>query len=160
MLSFTVSVTAQDYSKLNIIPQPAQVTRGNPNSRFNFTPQTTVVYGLDDNYVKPAVNEIQEIAIKLFGKKLKTSTKISGDNNIILKKNNALAEEEYILEITPENIIINARTGAGTFYAIQTLKQIVPVQAYETPLDLKNLPLPIVRVSDRPHFAYRGFMLD
>ena len=160
MLSFTISVTAQDYSKLNILPQPAQVTKGNPNSRFSFTPQTTVVYGLDDNYVKPAVNEIQEIAIELFGKKLKTSTKISGDNNIILKKNDALAEEEYILDITPENIIINARTGAGTFYAIQTLKQIIPVQAYETPIDLKQLPLPIVKITDRPHFAYRGFMLD
>ena len=160
MLSLTFSATAQDYSKLNILPQPAQVTKGNPNSRFHITPQTTIIYGLDDSHVKPAVNELQEIAIALFGKKLKTSTKVSGDNNIILKKNDSLAEEEYILEITPENIIINARTGAGTFYAVQTLRQIIPVQAYETPIALQKLALPIVKVADRPHFAYRGFMLD
>ena len=46
------------------------------------------------------------------------------------------------------------------FYAAQTLKQIVPVQAFETPIDLKSLALPLLKINDTPHFGYRGFMLD
>ena len=163
LLSLLLSVcamTAQDYSKLNILPQPAQVSIGNQNSRFIFTPQTTIVYNFNDYSTKRAIEELQEIALEVFGKKIKTATKVSGDNNIILKKNYSLAEEEYVLEITPENIIINARSAAGTFYAVQTLKQIIPVQVYETPIDLQKLPLPLLKISDKPHFAYRGFMLD
>ena len=163
LLSLLLSVcamTAQDYSKLNLLPQPAQVSMGNPNSRFTFTPQTTIVYNFNDNSASTAIEELQKIALEVFGKKIKTATKVSGDNNIILKNNSSLAEEEYTLEITPENIIINAGTAAGTFYAIQTLKQIIPVQVYETPINLQKLSLPLLKISDKPHFAYRGFMLD
>ena len=160
LLLSVCTMTAQDYSKLNILPQPVQVSVGNQNSRFIFTPQTTIVYNFNDYSTKRAIEELQEIALEVFGKKIKTATKVSGDNNIILKKNDSLAEEEYVLEITPENIIINARSAAGTFYAVQTLKQIIPVQVYETPIDLKKLPLPLLKISDKPHFAYRGFMLD
>ena len=129
MLLFSTTTTAQDYSKFNLLPQPVELTRGNPNSRFEFTPQTTIIYTFGENNFKPAINAIQEIAENIFGTKIKCATKVNGDNNIILKKNNSLAEEEYILEITPENIIINSKSGAGAFYAIQTLKQIIPVQA-------------------------------
>ena len=160
LLLSVCTMTAQDYSKLNILPQPVQVSVGNQNSRFIFTPQTTIVYNFNDYSTKRAIEELQEIALEVFGKKIKTATKVSGDNNIILKKNDSLAEEEYVLEITPENIIINARSAAGTFYAVQTLKQIIPVQVYETPIDLQKLPLPLLKISDKPHFAYRGFMLD
>ena len=159
-LAFATVTTAQDYSKLNLLPQPVNITRGNQNSRFEFTPQTTIVYEFGDNKMKPVINAIQEITSEIFGRKIKAVTKVNGDNNIILKYNDSLDEEEYILEITPENIIISSKTGAGAFYAAQTLKQIIPVQAYETPLDLQKLSLPIIKITDKPHFAYRGFMLD
>ncbi|MBQ5751501.1 MAG: beta-N-acetylhexosaminidase, partial [Bacteroidaceae bacterium] len=100
------------------------------------------------------------LAESLFGSTLKKSTKSEGDNNIIFIYDGSLKAEGYILDIKPENIIIKSKDGAGAFYAVQTLKQIVPVQAFETPIDLIALPLPTMTVKDEPHFHYRGFMLD
>ncbi|MBR4848133.1 MAG: beta-N-acetylhexosaminidase [Bacteroidaceae bacterium] len=151
---------AQNCNIDNIIPKPESVVMGNRNSIFEFNPDTRIVYDWNNTDVKPAIKELDRIAVDLFGKKMSKGTKAHGDNNVIFKYDGTLADEGYVLEITPENILVNAKTGAGAFYAIQTLKQLVPVQAYETPIDLKRLALPTMKISDKPHFAYRGFMLD
>ena len=161
-LAFTgiLMTVAQNCNIDNIIPKPESVVMGNRNSIFEFNPDTRIVYDWNNTDVKPAIKELDRIAVDLFGKKMSKGTKAHGDNNVIFKYDGTLADEGYVLEITPENILVNAKTGAGAFYAIQTLKQLVPVQAYETPIDLKRLALPTMKISDKPHFAYRGFMLD
>ena len=151
---------AQNCNVENIIPRPESVVMGNRNSVFEFNKETRVVYDWNNSDVKPAIKELDRIAVDLFGKKMSKGTKAHGDNNVIFKYNGSLADEGYILEITPENILVSSKTGAGAFYAIQTLKQIIPVQAYETPIDLERLALPTMKITDKPHFAYRGFMLD
>lgn len=157
----SISVTiAQDCNVNDLLPKPQSITMGNPNSVFLFNPQTRIVYNWDNDDLKPAVKELDRIAVDLFGSKMRKGTKAHSDNNVIFKYDSSLADEGYILEITPENILINAKSGAGAFYAIQTLKQIIPVQAYETPIDLNKLALPTMKIADKPHFAYRGFMLD
>ena len=160
---FAIAVTAtsaQENRIPSILPKPSSITPGNINAKFIFSPETKIIYKLEDGQAKYAANELNRIAEALFGKKLKKKTKMTSDNNIIFKFNASMKAEEYILDITPENIIIKAKDGAGAFYAVQTLKQIVPVQAYETPLDLENVALPTMKIKDAPHFPYRGFMLD
>ncbi len=151
---------AQNCNVNNLIPKPESVVMGNRNSVFEFNSSTRIVYDWNNSDVKPAIKELDRIATDLFGKKLSKGTKAHSDNNVIFKYDASLADEAYILEITPENILINAKTGAGAFYAVQTLKQIIPVQAYETPIDIAKLTFPTMKISDKPHFAYRGFMLD
>lgn len=153
-------VSAQNCNISNLIPQPESIVMGNTNSSFEFNPKTRVVYDWENTELKHAVNELDRIAVELFGKKMKKNTRMHCANNVIFKHDASLADEGYILEITPENILISSKTGAGAFYAVQTLKQIVPVQAYETPIDLEKLTFPTMKISDKPHFAYRGFMLD
>ena len=159
-LTGILMTVAQNCNIDNIIPKPESVVMGNRNSIFEFNPDTRIVYDWNNTDVKPAIKELDRIAVDLFGKKMSKGTKAHGDNNVIFKYDSTLADEGYVLEITPENILVNAKTGAGAFYAIQTLKQLIPVQAYETPIDLKRLALPTMKISDKPHFAYRGFMLD
>lgn len=161
LLTIAVSVTSAQENRIpSILPKPSSITPGNINAKFIFSPETKIIYKLEDGQAKYAANELNRIAEALFGKKLKKKTKMTSDNNIIFKFNASMKAEEYILDITPENIIIKAKDGAGAFYAVQTLKQIVPVQAYETPLDLENVALPTMKIKDAPHFPYRGFMLD
>ena len=160
LLVVAMTAHAQTSKKPGILPQPTKMELGNVNSSFTFNADTKIVCKIEDKGAKYAVAEINRIAENIFGQKLKKSTKVHGDNNIIIKHNGALKEEEYVLEITPENIIINAKNSAGVFYAAQTLKQIVPVQAFETPIDLEKVTLPTLKITDAPHFAYRGFMLD
>ena len=161
LLVFTVSsIHAQDENDLNIVPKPLSVKYGNRNIKFDFTKDTKIIYGLEDENAKYAANELNKIAVSIFGKKLKKATKMTSDNNVIFKFDGSMKPEEYTLYITPENIIIKAKDGAGAFYAVQTLKQLIPVQAYETPIDLEKISLPTMTINDAPHFPYRGFMLD
>lgn len=161
-LAFTgiLMVTAQNCNVENIIPKPESIVMGNRNSVFDFNSKTRIVYDWENKDLNQAVKELDRIAVDLFGKKMSKGTKAHGDNNVIFKYDASLANEEYILDITPENILISAKSNAGAFYAVMTLKQIIPVQAYETPIDLDNLTLPTMTINDKPHFAYRGFMLD
>lgn len=151
---------AQDRKIPAILPKPTNIEMGNVNSSFSLNTNTRIVCRFEDKNIKFAINEINRIGEELFGRKLKKSSKVHGDNNIIIKHDSSLKEEGYTLEITPENIIINAGSAAGVFYAAQTLKQIIPVQAFETPIDLEKVLLPTLKITDTPHFAYRGFMLD
>ena len=151
---------AQGYKVPGIIPKPTSLVKGNENSCFEFNTNTKVVCKLNGKDVKYAMNELDRITMEIFGKKLKRSSKITGANNIIIKENTSLGDEAYTLDITPENIIIQSKSGAGLFYAMQTLKQSIPVQAYETPLDLEKVALPTFKIKDAPHFVHRGYMLD
>ena len=161
LLLFTATATfAQEKAFPTILPQPTNIKHGNANIKFEFTNETKIIYSLDNNYAKYAVEELNRVAESIFGKKLKKATKATTLNNIIFKTDGSIKAEGYILDITPENIIIKAKDGAGMFYAVQTLKQIIPVQAYETPLDLERVSLPTMKIDDAPHFPYRGFMLD
>ena len=156
----TFTVAMAQNSTPSILPKPTEFKMGNSNSKFILDTKTRIVCKLDDKEAKYAIAEINRIAEEIFGCKLKKSSKVHGANNIIIKYNASLKDEAYTLEITPENILIGAKSAAGVFYAAQTLKQIIPVQAFETPLDLEKVSLPTLKITDTPHFAYRGFMLD
>ena len=161
LLLLTATATfAQEKTLPSILPQPTSIKLGNANTRFDFTKETKIIYSFDDSNAKYAAEELNRIASSIFGQKLKKATKATTENNVIFKLDRSIKPEGYMLDITPENIIIKAKDGAGMFYAVQTLKQIIPVQAYETPLNLDKLSLPTMKINDAPHFAYRGFMLD
>ena len=152
--------TAQNHTAPGILPKPTRMETGNSNARFMLSADTKVICKFDDRNLKFALNELDRLGVEIFGKKFKRGTKVNGAGNIIIRSDASLKSEGYKLAITPENIIIKAKDAAGVFYAVQTLKQIIPVQAYETPLDLKSLALPTLRIDDAPHFVHRGYMLD
>jgi hexosaminidase len=70
-------------------------------------------------------------------------------------------DESYELSVTGEGIRISAPRAAGLFYGVQTLRQLLPPQAY-APQKAANVSwvVPAVRIEDRPRFAWRGMMLD
>ncbi|HEX5996235.1 MAG TPA: family 20 glycosylhydrolase [Jiangellales bacterium] len=74
------------------------------------------------------------------------------DRGIALELDPAYDEEEYALEVADDGVTIRASGGAGLFWGVQTLRQLMPVTG--------PIVLPGVRITDRPRFAYRGVMLD
>ena len=73
---------------------------------------------------------------------------------LITEKNPQLVSpESYILSVTPKHILIQASSGAGLFYGIQTLLQL-------SQLSGTGYSIVSVEVQDTPRFAYRGMMLD
>lgn len=79
----------------------------------------------------------------------------------------ALAPGAYQLEIEKEHLSISAADDLGAFYAVQSLRQLMPEYLEEkTPEGLgifgKTRPfyLPTGLLKDHPQFAYRGMHLD
>ncbi len=63
------------------------------------------------------------------------------------------SREAYNLTVSAQGIKIHARSSAGIFYGIQTLKQLVEGSGVES-------VFPHVEVRDWPSLAYRGTMVD
>ena len=73
----------------------------------------------------------------------------------------SIAAEGYILDITEKNITVTASTDAGRFYAMETIKQLLPAEVYGPKgFAGKQWSLPCCRIVDEPKFAWRGMHLD
>ena len=66
-----------------------------------------------------------------------------------------LAEEEYRIEVSGQRIDLTAGSPRGAFHAMQTLRQIAACCTGEG-----GTVIPLLRIEDKPFFAYRGMMLD
>jgi hexosaminidase len=74
------------------------------------------------------------------------------EGEIVLARNPSLAdagEEGYRIEVKPTAIRATARTGAGLYYAVQTLRQMVRPDGIAS-----------VTISDRPALRWRGLQDD
>ena len=72
-----------------------------------------------------------------------------------------LGDEGYRLVVDAERAVIRAPTPAGLFYGAQTLRQLMPDQAFGTqPMTACHWLLPAVEIEDQPRFGWRGALLD
>ena len=65
------------------------------------------------------------------------------------------------LEITPEQIRVKASDTKGFFYALQSIRQLLPA-AIESEQPVRNIiwSIPAVTIQDEPRFGFRGLLLD
>ncbi|UHQ22543.1 family 20 glycosylhydrolase [Lysobacter sp. 5GHs7-4] len=62
--------------------------------------------------------------------------------------------EAYRIEITPQRALLSAAQPRGLFWAVQSLRQLLPAGRAD------RIELPAVRIDDAPRYGYRGHMLD
>jgi hexosaminidase len=68
-------------------------------------------------------------------------------------------DEAYLLTAGPERgIEIVGSDPAGVFYGIQTLRALLPLEAYQNPA--AEIEIGAVQIADAPRFRYRGLHLD
>src|ERR1700744_4666075 len=152
---FITSITAgaQDTDpNMGIIPAPVSVKKS--SGEFVLSQQTVLfadsannkAVGFFTDYIKEKLNLRNE---------LKIGDAASAANSIVLtsKGTENLPDQGYRLTITPQQIII-AGKGAGLFYGIQTLLQLIPAD------HMASIKLPCAEIQDYPRFGYRGLMLD
>jgi hexosaminidase len=150
---FSIITNAQDNNpNLGIIPAPVSIKKA--SGEFILSQQTVL---LADTVTNKAVvfltDYLQNKA--MLHVQLKTNDGSSAANSIVLTATGTdnLPADGYRLTITPQQIII-AGKGAGLFYGIQTLIQLMPAERAAT------AKLPCVQIEDYPRFGYRGVMLD
>ncbi len=146
-------VNAQDGDpNLGIIPAPVSVKK--TSGEFVLSQQTVL---LADTVTNKAVvfltDYLQNKA--MLHVQLKPNNGSSAPNSIVLTATGTdnLPADGYRLTITPQQILI-AGKGAGLFYGIQTLIQLIPENRTAA------IKLPSVQIEDYPRFGYRGLMLD
>ena len=157
LLGSNEMLTAQEIA---LTPQPAHLTV--KDGRFEF-----------GNQLKAKVTPYQGDSIRMvfesFKKELQEATgiKVSSTQNeakarIILDLNPQLPAEAYKLNVSKKQVRIEASRPAGFYYALQTLKQLMPrnVMAGVATSDHSQWSLPSVEIEDAPRFEWRGFMLD
>ena len=141
--------------KIAIIPKPMEQVVG--DGHFEITKNTVVA----------VENEKQLRIVKLFFEEFKQLSGwipplvVGSKGNITFVTDPDLKDEGYILNVTNEGIVIKASFEAGFFYALQSLKQLLPPTFYSGKLQ-KNViwGVPSVSIKDEPAFGWRGYMLD
>lgn len=120
-----------------------------------------------DQELKFEAEYLSQALEKNLGLKPDVSTNSSSEqNNIFLKsgkieienKTYNAGDEAYMIDIQNKNIIITGTDAAGVFYAIQSLRSLLPVETYKEPKNEIILDGQIIK--DAPSLKYRGMMLD
>ena len=157
LLGSNEMLTAQEIA---LTPQPAHLTV--KDGRFEFGNQLKAK-------VAPYQGDSIHMVFESFKKELQEATgiKVSSTQKeakarIILDLNPQLPAEAYKLNVSKEQVRIEASRPAGFYYALQTLKQLMPrnVMAGVATSDHLQWSLPSVEIEDAPRFEWRGFMLD
>ena len=81
--------------------------------------------------------------------------------NFIAFMNAGLQSESYEINVVPQHILVDYGDGAGAFYALQTLFQLLPVEIFSQELQKRvDWTVPCCNIDDKPRFKYRGMHLD
>ncbi|MBX3297599.1 MAG: family 20 glycosylhydrolase [Acidobacteria bacterium] len=152
-------------NEVNIIPKPMTVDSG--TGSFTLRKDTRILVTHQGGIISAEL--LNGYFQKSYGFKLKIvdrSEELMGftaERNVIIflpvaldaSGGNAdeIKREKYSLNVEADRIYIGG-TGAGQFYALQTVQQLLPAEFNE------EVKIPVTKIVDAPRFAYRGMHLD
>lgn len=143
-----------------LVPQPSHLNMTNESFEFGKQVKAKVAPYQGDS-INIVFDSFKDDFRKATGIKI-ASTRNEAKATILLNLNKELAADAYKLNVSKEQIRIEAARPVGFFYALQTLKQLMPrnVMAGVAMTERKAWSIPTVEIEDAPRFQWRGFMLD
>lgn len=112
----------------------------------------------------PALGDAAADAVAEFEKAVSAASGVqpeSGSRLVEFRKDVSMAEEEYSISVSGNGSVIKSSGLNGVLYAIETLKQMLPVGVYTgTYVQSADWLLPCMEIRDTPRFSYRGLCLD
>lgn len=150
----------ESLNEYQLIPYPNQLEA--KSGEFKLAPDCKFILPVD------ADSALQQLAHSFVGRlnavsglQLSVLAGTPSDKAISLVINPEIKEEGYILDVKSDKIVIEASQNSGFFFALQTMKQLLPVAIYgETPAVTEKWIVPNVKIEDQPRFGYRGMHLD
>jgi hexosaminidase len=95
-----------------------------------------------------------------FAKRIISEALVSSDKSTVLQLEispiaNQNSPDAYELIIDPQyGIKIKGNSASGVYYGLQSLEQLLPL------VKSKSIELPALKITDAPHFEYRGLLVD
>ncbi|GAA1443070.1 beta-N-acetylhexosaminidase [Nocardiopsis tropica] len=148
---------ASSPTPLPVIPRPSRTESGGPGG-LTLTAATRVSA---DAEARGTLTWLQRELGAATGLPLATGDEASAQIRLSVDAQAGLGREGYRLIVDDEGAIIVGNDPAGVFYGAQTLRQLLPPDAFRSaPLGGAVWTLPAVSVTDAPRFRWRGAMLD
>lgn len=162
--AFAMSAGAQHPADgVAIVPRPAKVSRA-VGAAFRFGPRTVIHV---DGRAEPVARRLAAYLAPATGYALSIRppwTSAAPEGVVLLAIDPSLARlgpEGYRLEVRRYVLRIAAPAEAGLFYGVQTLRQLLPPEAFaDTLVRGVTWSVPAVTVEDWPRFRWRGLHLD
>ncbi len=149
-------------AEIDIIPKPVSLQKG--EGVFEIDEDTKILI------TGPSLRKGAEIfsgivsASSTFKPEIKLTEDGSAKSGNIIISLSGLSEkygnEGYSLDVTPDNITIEAAAPAGAFYGLQTLRQLFPPELEKKGGKTEEWYVPAVKIFDKPEFKWRGQLLD
>lgn len=145
---------------VNIIPKPLLVVQ--EKGFFHLNASTAIIAAPE---AVPVADFFSNLLSKGVGVHLSAGRKKRASKNtiqfIVSKDFPDTTKGAYTLRITPEQVIATAKDREGIFYAVQSLRQILPPSIEQQDgKKLKDIRLPAMFIKDAPRFGWRGYMQD
>lgn len=158
-VTFTEAKSLENAAKISIVPYPASLNVVKDGG-LDLQALKAITYPNDEvrTHVEDFATQLQKASGLALEVKESTAAEADG---ISLVVNETLPAEGYTLVVSDEGIVISASQAAGFFYALQTLKQLLP-RAYFSDALQEGVAweVPYVEIADQPLLEHRGFMMD
>lgn len=148
LIIFLISCSQQEKTEtsnpvISIVPLPASVTTS--GGSYELSDEVTISATTEDE------KNVAGFLVDFLQSKNINASVTSGASDIVLKTSGetSIEKEEYKLNVNNDGVQLEATGGAGLFYGVQTLFQLID-----------NNEIPFVQISDQPRFSYRGLHLD
>ena len=140
----------------SLVPCPVSLVPGTGN--FHFSAKTS--FAVENEGQAEQVRQFTELLTRAggFTPRIKVDSR-KGD--VCLVTGATLKSEAYKLEITIKKITIRASDLQGFYYALQSIRQLLP-SAIESEQVTENVDwtVPALTITDQPRFGYRGLLVD
>ncbi|KPL13673.1 MAG: beta-N-acetylglucosaminidase [Bacteroides sp. SM23_62] len=144
---------------ISILPKPVHIKVN--SGLFEITKDTKIL-------VDPEIGSLGEMLSTMLSPSMGFALDVSDGNpvrnSIRLSVNPSLedlGEEGYRLTADKNRVLIEAPAGAGVFYGMQTLRQLLPAEVFgDAASEDVRWTIPCVEIKDYPRFKWRGMHLD
>lgn len=150
LLLLVLFSTGSIAQQVSIIPKPVSLKRNTGSFRLNSSTLLVVPQESD----RKSADFLNTYLKEIYGFSLKISEAGTQNSIILFTKKLSDSSEAYTLDVSAANITIRGDSPAGTFYGMQSLIQLLPVEK------AASLSIPSVSIKDQPRFSYRGLHLD
>ncbi len=164
-ICFVPMLVVAQTNSYNIIPQPVKL-KSQPG-QFVFNADTCIVIPSGDVDIYNAAFSLLERLLLSTGMNIRIADASqvdakAGDNMVFFKVDPSVANKEgYKMKIRKNRIDVEASHAAGFFYAMQTIRQMLPPEIEKNITSTDVIwAVPCVDIEDAPRYPYRGMMLD